>query len=305
MINISRCDHFRHHTHTHHTSCCVRILLCSPHGGKFHQGQQQICCAAYMMVVAMMAPFRNSITLFAIFSFYSLSTNTLFRSLPKSKLMELLRFEVQTCFPEATLVSNGLWETSSSVDLRRSASIQEVYEVLANGEDLTSFIASVEKVMLDIHDWSLDYECATPHWCRMKPIPGKGKAKFSSKAVCYLIAQHISSRPSLHPELASHRLRILETSNMFYLTSERDNSAQVDCRTPAERLLWAKRPFEFSAALDVDIAVAIRNILKARILRRRAAKNNVEANGSEQQGSTPITMLDPCCGSGTNLFVWR
>lgn len=109
--------------------------------------------------------------------------------------------------------------------------------------------------------------------------------------------------------------------------------------------LWAARPFIFSAALNIEIAEAVMNILKAKLVDRDSRENayvKVDDNlrgGSDSDSSDKekkncadpdndnfgqttdvtlfnrkrtsiknqrvFTILDPCCGSGTTLFAAR
>lgn len=76
--------------------------------------------------------------------------------------------------------------------------------------------------------------------------------------------------------------------------------------------LWAGRPFIFSAALNIEIAGAVMNILQAKL---RAKQSESESEGEGKgEGSVGagagtadrvFTVLDPCCGSGTTLLVAR
>eukprot|EP00601_Ochromonadales_sp_CCMP2298_P030169 CAMPEP_0173341986 /NCGR_PEP_ID=MMETSP1144-20121109/9919_1 /TAXON_ID=483371 /ORGANISM="non described non described, Strain CCMP2298" /LENGTH=120 /DNA_ID=CAMNT_0014288455 /DNA_START=65 /DNA_END=424 /DNA_ORIENTATION=+ len=65
-----------------------------------------------------------------------------------------------------------------------------------------------------------------------------------------------------------------------------------DLSTPSERRLrsWAKRPFQYSAALHLELAEAALGIL-------------IHTHRGAGEGSAPLTLLDPCCGSGTTLYA--
>ena len=61
---------------------------------------------------------------------------------------------------------------------------------------------------------------------------------------------------------------------------------------------WVARPFQYSSALKFEISVASINILSKMMVNTMNPPNR-------PIDKKEVVVLDPCCGSGTNLYVAR
>ena len=183
---------------------------------------------------------------------------------------------------------------------------------------------------------------------------------FSSKTLFCAISQCIKGVPALDTRDAAIFYFILETTHGFHFGSATEslsplsiirytahssssnpiptpiNPTLSDGRSSFDRLgseslsvpikeFWAGRPFIFSAALNIEIAESVMNILRARLEEKRDRKRGSIKNSIieedhenkkkkdediklgiiEKEFENIFTVLDPCCGSGTTLFIGR
>ena len=167
------------------------------------------------------------------------------------------------------------------------------YEI-ANGQDPNILLASARKAknhIQEIYDgWSIEHECLSPldvnresqyndpgvNFCR--------KDSFSSKTLYISIAQLISSVPAISPRMNNQTLSIIETKSKLHLLLLKKFKQNLEVKSQK----WISRPFQYSSALNLDVAVAVLNIL----IKRRTP-------------DLPLVFLDPVCGSGTTLYVAR
>ena len=164
------------------------------------------------------------------------------------------------------------------------------------------------------------------------------RKSFSSKTLFCAISQCISGMPALDPREAEVFYYLLETQNGFHFGSSSEplnppdtrpssmgvSSNRVDKRLtdndvissqPLQGLakmsmstkeLWAGRPFIFSAALNIEIAESVINILQAKLRAKEDMKELLDGSDAVQRKRKSVfTILDPCCGSGTTLFIAR
>jgi hypothetical protein len=181
--------------------------------------------------------------------------------------------------------------------------------------------------------WSIEYECLAPledaspgtaetidgilkerqqiSATTSSKLPVDRKS-FSSKTLFCAISQCIQGPPALDPREALAYYFLLETKEGFHLgfcteplnptVAKQSNCIDLPISRHAPlniKELWAGRPFIFSAALNIEIAEAVMNILHAKL----KAKKDVSEDMVKDD--TVFTVLDPCCGSGTTLFVAR
>jgi 23S rRNA G2445 N2-methylase RlmL len=85
---------------------------------------------------------------------------------------------------------------------------------------------------------------------------------------------------------------VVESSSGYFfgagLTWRRKQHSSVD----AHHTQWKKRPYSFSAALSLDMADAVVNILVAMAIQ----------DSSHNKSLSEFVFCDPCCGSGTTLY---
>ena len=153
------------------------------------------------------------------------------------------------------------------------------------------------------------------------------RKSFSSKTLFCSLSQCINGVPALDTRKARVFYYIFEALSGFYFCSSTEplNTSDVRSKTidrSAENIppgtreegtpqlglkeLWAGRPFIFSAALNVEIAGAVMNILNAK-LRAKSGETIQGGVGGVGVGAADsvFTVLDPCCGSGTTLMMAR
>jgi hypothetical protein len=164
---------------------------------------------------------------------------------------------------------------------------------------------------------------------QQRSVPTVDRKSFSSKTLFCSLSQCISGAPALDTREAKVFYYIFETQKGFHFGSSTEPLNSLDVRsksvdksigkstpgvsqTSAPQLgvkeLWAGRPFIFSAALNIEIAGAVMNILRAK-LRAKQSETVSEGKGEGSAGAGAadrvFTVLDPCCGSGTTLLVAR
>ena len=196
------------------------------------------------------------------------------------------------------------------------------------------------------------------------------RKSFSSKTLFCAISQFIKGAPALDTRDAAIFYFILETTHGFHFGSAAESlsplsiirypahsSPSTPAPTPIDPTIsgrrssldqlgseslsvpikefWAGRPFIFSAALNIEIAESVMNILKTRLKEKSGFKNilirrddckrdgidnsiSIEEHENKDLEEQKIifekkeeveekifTVLDPCCGSGTTLFIGR
>ena len=168
---------------------------------------------------------------------------------------------------------------------------------------------------------------------QQRSVPSVDRKSFSSKTLFCSLSQCINGAPALDTREAKVFYYILETQKGFHFGSSTEPLNSLDVRSKSVdksigkitagvsqasapelgvKELWAGRPFIFSAALNIEIAGAVMNILQAKL---RAKQSESESEGEGKgEGSVGagagtadrvFTVLDPCCGSGTTLLVAR
>lgn len=160
------------------------------------------------------------------------------------------------------------------------------------------------------------------------------RKSFSSKTLFCAISQCIRGMPALDPREAKVFYYLLETQDGFHFGSSSEPLNPLDTRpnsmgfsgSRGEKMLtnndvnspssvqgvskmstkemWAGRPFIFSAALNIEIAEAVLNILQAKLRAKEEMRKLLHGNDVVSRKSD-FTVLDPCCGSGTTLFIAR
>jgi tRNA G10 N-methylase Trm11 len=173
--------------------------------------------------------------------------------------------------------------------------VQFVGKVIAAGANTEEFLDNITKASSKLCKcyWTLDYDT-------FEPMVGR---QFSSVMLMCAVSRHIPGEPLLvsaseqciETDSISHYV-LAETSNKLYLIKKLQMQQQAQLHKVAERVShfrqeWPRRPFQYSGAINVDIAIAVVDMLQ-RIMQTRAGP----------KGKT-IRMLDPTVGSGTFLAL--
>lgn len=167
--------------------------------------------------------------------------------------------------------------------------VQYVGVVVASGVTAQDLLDSIRRTTLPCnYKWTLD--CDT-----FEPLAGR---QFTSSMIMCAVSRHLSGEPVLgrddiDDETISYLL--LETSSKLYLIQKLpiDNQMHDIYQENVNRFRqeWHRRPFQYSGAVNIEIAITIVDML-----RRLVAKN-----GEDPKDNRSIRVLDPTCGSGTFL----
>jgi hypothetical protein len=203
--------------------------------------------------------------------------------------------------------SSCLWRIparSYAADGDRLFCVQMIMKELVAADDVGAFIQSIRELLaLQEMDrpWSLDYEYipsslnsnlpASTLQKGMKPQRvGKMGGAYSAKALLCAISQCFQTPPAIDllTQKSALAFKIYGTeSSLHFCEVVADFSS--DIRRTKE--VWSSRPFQYSAALHLEVAESLVNILVHVFINTHAKR--------------PSTLLDPCCGSGTTLYVAR
>jgi hypothetical protein len=177
----------------------------------------------------------------------------------------------------------------------RNGRCQYVAQVIATGQSPQELLDNISMgASSDAKKWTLDYDVLEPLLkCSMHP-----KRSFSSTMLMCAVARILPGEPLLTSttqrtdEVVSYM--IIETSSQLYLTLKQSCNAGVSNGSKSDlqnlfRTSWARRPFQYSGAINLDVAIAVVDILRDLIRRN----NNPRS----------VRMLDPTCGSGTFLAL--
>lgn len=174
--------------------------------------------------------------------------------------------------------------------LRRSDWIAQVWGEGRNPESLLEHLRQDPSNMVK-DMWTLDYvrmeaaaSSATEYDEKSKNRPPK-RTNYTMKTLLCSIAHTLSSVPSLDPIDSCQELLMVDTGNFgCYLTNvlplTRTAPRQADIMTK-----WAQRPFQYSSAININVAEIIIDLL----------------SGLIKSPEHKVTILDPTCGSGTFL----
>eukprot|EP01041_Mallomonas_annulata_P000474 gene474-885_t len=206
----------------------------------------------------------------------------------KSRLSNLFHLELLSSINfEKSINNENIWITTTNIPSTSLSSIRSVLKVLATGNGPSELLCNIKDLKLKCgNGWIIDHECSSP----LGGIDNYNfrKLSFTSKTLACFISQLISGAPSLNPLHANITYCVYETMHTLYF-GELNRSIKI--QSDETDKFWARRPYEFSAASSIDMSTAIINILRSRLHR----KNN--------KNQDTLVLYDPCCGSGTNLFV--
>ncbi|KAG7359109.1 hypothetical protein IV203_015698 [Nitzschia inconspicua] len=182
-----------------------------------------------------------------------------------------------------------------------------VGEVVADGECAAAMVESLRRSNgISLTDgWVLDYTkmaCHGKQDDKMQSPRPQQQPSYTMKTLLCSVAQAFPAPPCLHPDQAKDRFLILDTSTMTgnccYLIRILDDSAPIAATQVKGQvgkdftLKWAKRPFQYSSAINMAVAEIIIDTLHTLCQHNSAASSD----------SKP-SLWDPTCGSGTFLAM--
>jgi len=197
----------------------------------------------------------------------------------------------------------------------RPGRFQYVSKVVAIGETPNEFLANIKQAVNTQGPesfWLLGYDTFEP----LNP-------KVSSSMLMCAVSRLLPGEPLLGSEnsVESHVISylIVETSTQLYLVEKlvQNQEDAFEIAKPITRQfreIWPKRPFHYSGAINLDVAVTVVDILSDILLSRTAS--HVKCKDTEEETSTEVTntiprtvrLLDPTVGSGTFValaaMVW-
>lgn len=202
----------------------------------------------------------------------------------KKRLSALIESEVLANFPRATRLGDNVFVVDSLEDLNTNtilATMRYAEEIIACGHNAVELLAAVRDIGLVLPDkWGLSFEST----CTVRSQSASQRKEFSSRSLLCCIAQMVTGSVALDPREVSVDMTVYETEHGLYLCRR---SHDFTIAFDALEELWNRRPFQYSAALALDISVPLVSMLRGELLGESG------------------TLLDPCCGSGTNLMVAR
>jgi hypothetical protein len=155
------------------------------------------------------------------------------------------------------------------------------------------FFFSPNRYRFDIDGWSLDYVKLVGE------VASKKKPMYTMKSLLCAVAHEMPSRPFLTPALAKSRLLIVDTAtegvdSSCFLIQCIENLPKIESKSLLQQK-WARRPFQYSSAINFEIAEIVLEILMT--LCRNSSRFGDDCDHSKS------VLLDPTCGSGTFLAL--
>eukprot|EP00980_Cylindrotheca_fusiformis_P010460 scaffold2322_cov135-Cylindrotheca_fusiformis.AAC.19 len=140
------------------------------------------------------------------------------------------------------------------------------------------------------NQWSLDY-------VRLEETNGSAKRRqvfYTKNALLHAVAQTMPSPPALNPEYAQTKLLVVDSAKNDNATCYLSTLVGPHEGRNLDSVLanWSKRPFQYSSAINPQVAEMIMEILMALIDRP-----------DDESNSRSLRLLDPTCGSGTFLAL--
>jgi hypothetical protein len=160
-----------------------------------------------------------------------------------------------------------------------------VAEVLEEGETPELLIDRLRQSPPETDDlWALDYVRIESAGLEERIRPTCTK-----KSLLCSVSQALPTIPALNPVDATQQMLIIDTKSLndtsCYLgkTCVSTMRSSLQSTIPSE---WAKRPFQYSSAINMNVAEIVIDLL---------------LDMTTQSSDTPVTLFDPTCGSGTFL----
>ena len=180
--------------------------------------------------------------------------------------------------PHTPFESIGPGPLPSSSSLQRCDWMGEVLASGSNAEQLLDELKS--KDTKGISCWEMEYLRLTNREM------AREKTSYTSRALMHCVAQAIEGVASLVPSKAQNRIIIVDTIAKLFAVHIINSKGAPFSRPNNNVVLsrWSDRPFQYSSAINPNLAEIVVDILKELC---------------EKQDS--IKLLDPTCGSGTFL----
>jgi len=189
----------------------------------------------------------------------------------------------------------------------RSHRFQYSAEVIASGQTPEEFIHNVVLETENKQDqtckfWTLDLDIFEPY-----QDPVHRNRTFTSSMLMCALSRALPPEPILCVQEKNGDIVpyvIIETSSRIYLGRKISTNTLTPLgvkQTTAKefRSSWSRRPFQYSGAINLDIAFVVIDILGDLV--------GVNSPGSRREGceamNRKVRMIDPTCGSGTFLGV--
>jgi hypothetical protein len=217
--------------------------------------------------------------------------------------------------------------------LSAPTSMKVILDKLAFASTASDVVDAVRKLnMIEKLPWVMEYECISP----LQTEANKPKAaelerqqnskrttrrNFTSKTLLCALSQCISGAAAVDPMDALVTYYILETTSGLYFGSSAKSQGASDSNMNSDsdtmEADWKRRPFIFSSSLNLEIAESVCKTLKAKVLKNRreafaedkceqvTRESPHEGVKEEKRINDAVTLMDPCCGSGTTLFMAR
>lgn len=196
----------------------------------------------------------------------------------------------------------------------RSHRFQYSAEVIASGQTPEEFIHNVVLETKTKQDgtskfWTLDHDIIEPY-----RDPAQNKRTFTSSMLMCALSRALPPEPILSVQEKNCEIVpyiIIETYSRIYLGEK----ISTNTLTPFGlkqiiakefRSSWSRRPFQYSGAINLDIAFAAIDIL-GDLVGINSPHANSQATSARKEGceamNRKVRMIDPTCGSGTFLGV--
>lgn len=155
------------------------------------------------------------------------------------------------------------------------------------------FLVSANNYGFDLDGWSLDYVKLLGETSFRK------KPNYTMKSLLCAVAHEMPPRPSLTLDLAKSRFLIVDTAtegmdSSCFLVRYIDNVSKLENKSILQQK-WARRPFQYSSAINFEVAEMVLEILVTLCTNRSQVSKPCDKN--------KIVLLDPTCGSGTFLAL--
>ena len=169
---------------------------------------------------------------------------------------------------------------------------QYVARVLANGRHPAEFLENIRNANL--------MQNAPPLWTIDYDVIEKLNQNVSPTMLMCAMSRLLPGDPFLGNEMdfEKNNIRcylIIETVDCLYLVEKLNQSVEEEMQIKLQqsqfRETWAKRPFQYSGAINFDLAIVIMDIL------------NDLLQLKQDLATEKIRLIDPTCGSGTFLAL--
>ena len=203
-----------------------------------------------------------------------------------TKLVQRLSFHRPTA---SYLLGYSTTDTKDNAPFR-SKRFQYIAKVLAVGNTPEELLDDIRTTNLACAHWRICYDTFEP----MQP-------KVSSTMLMCAVGRILPGEPILQYDVLSLddspivEYVIVETSKKLYFVersveSHDNQKATYDMSITHFRKMWPHRPFQYSGAINLDLAIVITDIL-------------TDLLHSQNTSDKKIRLLDPTCGSGTFLAL--